>query len=123
MENSPEYPGAVAPERSHTVESLGVPLRVHEWGDPAAPAVLMCHGMFDHGRGFDTLAPRLAHRFRVLALDARGHGDSGWADAYLWPADLVDIANVLRWLQVLIKTEKSLKAYRNSALVLPKLGL
>ena len=42
-------------------------------------AVLLCHGMFDHGRGFDLLAPLLADRFRVVAMDARGHGESSWA--------------------------------------------
>lgn len=71
-------------------------LHVSEWGNPEAPPVLLCHGMFDHGRGFDLLAPRLADRFWVLALDARGHGESGWADAYLWPLDVLDIVNVLR---------------------------
>jgi pimeloyl-ACP methyl ester carboxylesterase len=34
----------------------------------------------------------------VVAIDARGHGDSSRADAYAWPADLRDIANVLRWV-------------------------
>src|SRR5208337_1037129 len=33
--------------------------------------------------------------FRVVAIDARGHGDSGWADAYSWSADIGDLANVL----------------------------
>lgn len=94
----PTYPGAVPPERSYDVESMGIRLRVHEWGDPARAPVLLCHGMFDHARGFDTLAPLLATRFRVAAVDARGHGDSGWADAYSWPADLTDLANVLRSL-------------------------
>jgi pimeloyl-ACP methyl ester carboxylesterase len=54
--------------------------------------------MFDHGRGFDTLAPLLATRYRVVSIDARGHGDSGWADAYAWFADVADLANVIRSL-------------------------
>ena len=82
--SEPSYPGAVAPERSRDFESSGIRLRLHEWGDPDAAPVVLCHGMFDHGRGFDTLAPLLAERFRVVAIDARGHGDSGWADAYTW---------------------------------------
>lgn len=94
----PSYPGAMPPERSHDVQSLGIRLRVHEWGDPALPPVVLCHGMFDHARGFDTLAPLLATRFRVIGVDARGHGESGWADAYNWSCDLIDLANVLRWL-------------------------
>lgn len=91
----PSYPGAVAPERSRTLVSSGLRLRLREWGDPARAPVVLCHGMFDHGRGFDLLAPRLAERFRVIAIDARGHGDSEWADAYLWASDLIDLANVL----------------------------
>ena len=91
----PSYPGAVAPERSRTFVSSGLRLRLREWGDPARAPVVLCHGMFDHGRGFDLLAPRLAERFRVIAIDARGHGDSEWADAYLWASDLLDLANVL----------------------------
>lgn len=94
----PTYPGAVPPERSRDLESMGIRLRLHEWGDPARAPVLLAHGMFDHARGFDTLAPLLATRFRVVALDARGHGDSAWADAYSWAADLTDLANVLRSL-------------------------
>jgi pimeloyl-ACP methyl ester carboxylesterase len=54
--------------------------------------------MFDHGRGFDALAPLLAARFRVLAVDQRGHGESGWGDAYTWQADVADLVNVLAWL-------------------------
>src|SRR5262245_48732406 len=54
--------------------------------------------MFDHGRGFDVLAPLLARDFHVLALDARGHGDSGWADVYSWFTDVIDVVNVLRAL-------------------------
>jgi pimeloyl-ACP methyl ester carboxylesterase len=91
----PGYAGAVAPERTRTLDSLGVALQLSEWGDPAAPPVVLCHGMFDHGRGFDLLAPLLARRFRVVAIDARGHGDSGWADAYTWLTDVIDVVNVL----------------------------
>ena len=92
------YPGAVPPERTCDIEVLGLRLRLHEWGDPSRTPVLLCHGLFDHARGFDALAPRLATGFRVLALDARGHGDSDWADFYAWPADVDDIIRVLHWL-------------------------
>lgn len=77
---------------------MGIRLRIHEWGDPQRVPLVLAHGMFDHARGFDTLAPLLARRFHVLALDARGHGDSGWAHAYTWVADLADLVCVLRSL-------------------------
>jgi pimeloyl-ACP methyl ester carboxylesterase len=94
----PTFPGAVEPERVGTIESIGLQLSYLEWGDPDAPPVVMCHGMWDHARSFAVLAPLLAEHFRVIAIDARGHGDSNWADAYAWPCDVVDIVNVLRWV-------------------------
>lgn len=94
----PEYPGAAAPERSRFFRSDGVLLRVHEWGDPSGAPLVLLHGAFDHGRGFDLLAPLLAARFRVLALTSRGHGDSEWVDSYAWQNDVADAVNLLRSL-------------------------
>lgn len=97
-EAEPSFEGAVASERRAHLHSSGVRLQLHEWGDPGGSPLLLCHGMFDHSRSFATLAPLLAERFRVIAFDARGHGDSDWADAYAWPADIRDIGNILQWL-------------------------
>jgi len=94
----PHFPGVVPHERTSIVESFGVPLNLLEWGDPHAAPLLLCHGMWDHARSFALLAPFLAKRHRVLALDARGHGDSGWADAYSWIMDVLDIVTVIRWI-------------------------
>jgi pimeloyl-ACP methyl ester carboxylesterase len=94
----PGYPGAAAPERSRFFVARGMRLRVDEWGDPAAAPVVLLHGAFDHGRGFDLLAPLLATRFRVLALTSRGHGDSDWDDCYAWPNDVGDAVELLRSL-------------------------
>jgi pimeloyl-ACP methyl ester carboxylesterase len=91
----PRHPNAVAPERTRSVDCDGLAIRVYEWGDPAATPVLLVHGMFDHGRGFDSLAPHLAEHFRVLAIDSRGHGDSEWVDVYSWTEDVRDLAAVL----------------------------
>jgi pimeloyl-ACP methyl ester carboxylesterase len=88
----------VPPERSRFFVSDGVRLRVDEWGDPDAAPVVLLHGAFDHGRGFDLLAPLLAPRFRVLSLTSRGHGDSEWVDVYAWPNDVMDAVNLLRSL-------------------------
>lgn len=94
--SEPSYPGAVPPERSRWLESFGLRLRVHEWGDPDATPVVLIHGMFDHARTFDLLAPLLAARFRVVAMDARGHGDSQWAESYPWVIDVFTIVQLLR---------------------------
>jgi pimeloyl-ACP methyl ester carboxylesterase len=90
------YPGAVAPARQRFVPSLRLRLNVVEWGDVDAPPLLLTHGFYDHARSFDVFAPRLAERYRVLALDSRGHGDSDWPDAYTWLTDVLDVVNVLR---------------------------
>ena len=92
----PSFPGAIAPERTRRVESVGATLQVYEWGDPEATPVVCTHGMFDHARGFDRVAPLLAAKLRVVALDARGHGDSDWSDAYSWDNDIADIIHVMR---------------------------
>jgi pimeloyl-ACP methyl ester carboxylesterase len=96
--NEPLHPDAVPPERSQMLAVNGTRLCLHEWGDPKAPPVVLSHGMFDHSRGFDLLAPLLAEHFRVIAIDARGHGDSDWCDAYLWNSDVLDVVSVLRWI-------------------------
>jgi pimeloyl-ACP methyl ester carboxylesterase len=94
----PSYPGAIAPQRCTSVESLGVRLNLLEWGDPEAPPLVLTHGMWDHARSFAVFAPLLAEHFRVVAIDARGHGDSAWAGAYSWLTDILDVISVLRWV-------------------------
>lgn len=93
---APTFPGAVEPERERIVDSLGVRIHIVEWGDPTAPPLLLCHGFWDHARGFATLAPLLAARYRVAAMDARGHGESEWAAAYAWYAHIHDVVAVMR---------------------------
>ncbi|MEW9622733.1 alpha/beta fold hydrolase [Rhodanobacter geophilus] len=47
-----------------------------EWGDPAAPPLVALHGWLDNAASFATLAPLLASRYRVIALELPGHGHS-----------------------------------------------
>jgi esterase len=47
-----------------------------EWGAATAPPVVMLHGVTGHARTWDDESRLLASRFRVLALDQRGHGDT-----------------------------------------------
>jgi pimeloyl-ACP methyl ester carboxylesterase len=54
----------------------GLTLRYVEWGAPAAPPIVLLHGITGHARTWDRLASELSSRYRVLALDQRGHGDS-----------------------------------------------
>jgi pimeloyl-ACP methyl ester carboxylesterase len=66
-----------------TVRLHGGPtLNYREWGRPDAAVVLLLHGLTSSSLGWRNVAPALADRFRVIALDARGHGDSEWTRDY-----------------------------------------
>ena len=86
-----EFPGAKAPDRTGSINSSGLRLALNEWGEPDAPVIAMVHGGFDFSRTFDVFAPMIAEAgWRVVAWDARGHGDSDHAHLYGWAADVRD---------------------------------
>ena len=66
-------------EKTVTVDGLS--LAYQEWGNPSAPPVVMLHGFGVSGHMFDEFADRMQDRYRLLALDQRGHGDSDWSEA------------------------------------------
>lgn len=57
----------------------GVRLHYIEWGAETAPAWLLLHGFTGTARQWQPLAEAFCHRYRIIALDQRGHGLSGWA--------------------------------------------
>jgi pimeloyl-ACP methyl ester carboxylesterase len=89
------YPGARRPDRQRTVDSHGLAIAVHEWGDVGGRPILLAHGGMDFAGTFDVFAPMLADEgFRVVSWDHRGHGDSQHAALYNWEADLRDAVMV-----------------------------
>lgn len=56
--------------------SNGLRLAYVEQGRRDGPAVVMLHGYTDSHRSFDLLRPHLPEGWRVIALTARGHGQS-----------------------------------------------
>lgn len=65
-----------------------------------APAVLLVHGFAAHRKkpSYAYLADVLAARLHVLALDLRGHGDSGGAST-LGDREALDVEAGVRWLR------------------------
>jgi pimeloyl-ACP methyl ester carboxylesterase len=74
-------------------------LRLHyvDWGNEAAPLLLLIHGGRDHARSWDWVARDLRSDYHVIAPDLRGHGDSAWAlgGSYTIPEFVLDIAQLL----------------------------
>jgi pimeloyl-ACP methyl ester carboxylesterase len=63
----------------------GMVLRVTQWSTSASPhtvadTIVLLHGLGDAAIAWLGVAPMLAERHRVLAVDLRGHGDSAWSD-------------------------------------------
>jgi pimeloyl-ACP methyl ester carboxylesterase len=86
------------PDRAELVTVNRTELRLWCWGDETAPPVLLLHGAYDHGRLFDDLAPRVAALgYHAIALDFRGHGDSGPLDTgFAWALLHLDLALLVR---------------------------
>jgi len=52
-------------------------LHAQVWGHATLPPLVALHGWLDNAGSFARLAPLLAARYRVIALDLPGHGHSG----------------------------------------------
>lgn len=63
---------------SHSLHINGTQLHCLEWGEATQPALVLLHGGAAHAYWWDHIAPTLASKYHVLALDLRGHGDSRW---------------------------------------------
>jgi magnesium chelatase accessory protein len=61
---------------SQVVDAGGLGWQVHQWGD-GPDTMLLLHGTGASSHSWRTLAPRLASRHHVLAVDLPGHGASG----------------------------------------------
>jgi pimeloyl-ACP methyl ester carboxylesterase len=59
----------------------GLKFHYLDWGGDGPPLVML-HGFTGHAHTWDHTAAALRPRYRVLALDQRGHGDTQWAHAY-----------------------------------------
>ncbi len=85
----------------------GIRLHYVRWPAKAsgAPTLILLHGIARHAHTFDHIAPQFTNKYDVLALDMRGHGDSGWSPdgAYLvedYVKDLEALVDQLRLQKV-----------------------
>ena len=62
----------------------GIVLNYLEWGDEAAPPIVLLHDICGCCHEFDEIARPLAEKYRVLALDMRGHGESSHSPKHLY---------------------------------------
>jgi pimeloyl-ACP methyl ester carboxylesterase len=65
----------------HYLTVNGLRLRVLEWGDPAAPPMVLLHGFSSTAIVWQNVAEALESRFHLVAIDQRGHGLSDWDPA------------------------------------------
>ena len=78
--------------RDDWVELDGLRFHYRDWGDASAPPLILLHGFTGHARSWDSFAAAMSPRYRVLALDQRGHGESAWTDDYSTEAMVRDLA-------------------------------
>ena len=75
----------------------GVNLHYLDWGSPDKPPMLCVHGAAQNAHMWDFTALAFCDRYHVVAMDQRGHGDSGWAPDgnYDRAAYVTDIAQLI----------------------------
>ncbi|MEN3808970.1 alpha/beta hydrolase [Chromobacterium piscinae] len=72
---------------------------LRRWGDNNAPLLVLLHGWMDSSATFQFMVDALQEKWRIVAPDWRGFGDSQWNDgSYYFPDYLADLDDLLRQL-------------------------
>ncbi len=99
--------GALFPEKvammsllqpeSRYLTANGVRLHYFDWGNAGAPPMVCLHGFAMSATSFHGFARHFRDRYHIVALDKRGHGDSGSAptDTYVYTYDVADVEAVV----------------------------
>ena len=82
---------------SHSYISQRLRLHYVDWGNAAAPPLILLHGGRDHCRNWDWVAQELRHDYHIIAPDLRGHGDSAYSPSgdYSMSAHVYDLAQLI----------------------------
>ena len=79
-------------------------LRIHylEWGMNSGQPLILLHGIARVAHNFDHLVSHFSKKYRVFAVDMRGHGDSAWdpQGAYLVEDYVRDIEGMVEQLKL-----------------------
>jgi pimeloyl-ACP methyl ester carboxylesterase len=82
---------ATDPARRECIAPDGVRLNYLDWGGSGDPIVFL-HGGALTAHSWDLVCIGLRDSYRCIALDLRGHGDSGWSDDYRIDTAAADVA-------------------------------
>ena len=87
---------------SHSFYSQRLRLHYLDWGNVAAPNMLLVHGVQDHCHTWDWYARAFFDDYHIIAPDMRGHGDSEWArgSSYHQIDYVYDLAQLIRQAQL-----------------------
>ena len=85
--------------RDEIVEIRGLRFSYRDWPSTKANAqdLVLLHGYTGHARSWDFFAQAMSSRYRVLALDQRGHGETDWA-----PPDAYDTSEMVTDLEAFV---------------------
>jgi len=97
----PAAPAPLPDERAEFLHVNGLRLMCRQWGQPGAAPIVLLHGLRGFCGTWRPLAAALSDRYRLIAFDQRGRGESDWdpdhnyyTDAYL--ADLEAVVDSLK---------------------------
>jgi pimeloyl-ACP methyl ester carboxylesterase len=96
------YRAGAPPAPKQIQTAAGLTFNFIDWGGPGAP-ILFLHGGALTAHTWDLVCLALCGKFRCVALDLRGHGDSAWADDYTIGSHVADVSAVVAhfgWPQV-----------------------
>jgi len=84
------------------VDANGLRLHYLDWGSKNKQALILLHGFLGHAHVWDRIARAFKDRYHVMALDQRGHGQSGWSQkaAYTIDDHFSDIDTFLTTLEL-----------------------
>ena len=88
----------IAEPHDRFIAANGLRFHAIDWGGPASAGwIVLLHGLASQAHIWDLVAPQLARRWRVIALDQRGHGLTDKPD------DDYDFASVTRDLESVVE--------------------